>query len=94
MDTCPTCQGLGKILLVNLSKGIRDWRASPVLESNCFQGICTYTITCPYCGLKIKSGTIDGGWNTEEKVAFIRGSFFPHIETRHPDHPLTQPAWF
>jgi len=92
--TCPTCNGRGKILLVNLSKGIRDWVKSPSIRANGFQGEVQYTITCPYNDSHVfQSGWIDAGWNTNEKVAFAT-QLLSHIESAHPTHPLTSPAWF
>jgi hypothetical protein len=77
---------------IDLDRGIRDWVYLPGIQTNCFQGYCDYWIKCPYCGSNIGVNHVENLSHTE-KVALAR-SFLNHIETAHPNHPLTQPAWF
>jgi hypothetical protein len=87
---CPTCGGLGKILMIDLSRGIRDWAKSMDISTNppVYAGIETYnyTIHCPYCSAVIEHDHEDG------RIALAR-DLLDHIETNHPDHPLTAPAF-
>lgn len=80
--TCSTCIVAG---ITNMEKEIRYY-------SICGAGECTPHIYCPYCGGKIygPSHTRGLSWDT---LSFIRMVLL-HIETTHPDHPLTEPAWF
>jgi hypothetical protein len=58
----------------------------------CGGGYCTPQILCPYCNdwfygpTHIQGRDLDG-------LSFVR-DFIVHIETVHPNHPLTEPAWF
>jgi hypothetical protein len=58
----------------------------------CGGGYCTPQILCPYCGEWFYGPPhIQGlAWDT---LSFVR-NFLIHIATVHPDHPLTEPAWF
>jgi hypothetical protein len=91
--TCTNCHGLGKVLKVDLVRGIRDASKTPCITGIGFQGHVEYSVTCPYCNNKLQSGSISGSWGYEDKVTFMR-RLLDHIETAHPEHPLTSPAWF
>jgi hypothetical protein len=88
---CRTCGGVGKILMMDLSRGIRDWVKSMKIGTNppVYVGITyyNYTIQCPYCGRLIERNHEDG------RVVLAR-DLLNHIETSHPNHPLTEPASF
>jgi len=88
---CPTCGGLGKVFLISLAQGIRDWVKSMKIGTNppVYAGITyyNYTIQCPYCGRLIERNHEDG------RVVLAR-DLLNHIETSHPNHPLTAPASF
>jgi len=58
----------------------------------CGAGMCTPSARCPYCGQKIIGypHTRGAAW---DQVSFARG-VLARIEATHPDHPLTEPAWF
>lgn len=90
-QTCPTCHGLGKILRVNLLSGLRDWVNAPTF--NAFEYANTpFTIQtqCPYGDMLITlTYTDDPG--PAGKLDLAR-ALIAHIETAHPDHPLTEPA--
>lgn len=90
--TCGTCKGLGKILVVSLGHGIRDWVKDPFLNVSCFQGDCRYWIDCPYCSYRYET-THRGSYTASERLAFCR-AFLNHIENEHPTHPLTEPSGF
>jgi hypothetical protein len=90
--TCWNCDGLGKVLNVDLVHGWKDLKREIKFYSTCGGGKCIPRIYCPYCGEKIvgASYTIALPWDA---LSFIR-KFLNHIETVHPDHPLTAPAWY
>lgn len=91
LRTCPTCGGLGKVLKVDLTRGIRDWVKPIQFSTNppVYTGIeqFNYTIRCPYCNTLVELDHELG------KLALVE-LLFDHIETEHPTHPLTSPAWF
>jgi len=89
---CPECNGIGKVLRVDLERGWRDWQKELEYHSVCGAGSCTPSIRCPYCDQKIygPSHTRGSSW---DKESFAR-QVLSHIENIHPNHPLTEPAWF
>lgn len=89
---CRNCGGTGKVLLVDLKRGWRDWQKEIDYHSVCGAGQCTPSVRCPYCDQKIygPSHTQGLSWDTE---SFAR-TVLRHIEEKHPSHPLTEPAWF
>jgi hypothetical protein len=91
--TCSTCHGLGKVLNVDLCRGIRDWHTYPGITTKCQNSPpgCNYYITCPFCG-KLDSGYIASDIRFD-LLSFAR-RFLEHMGTNHPNHPLTEPAWF
>jgi hypothetical protein len=80
-----TCSGCIVAGIKNIEKEIKYY-------SICGAGKCTPHIHCPYCGENISgpSHTRGRSWDT---LSFIR-TVLRHIETSHPNHPLTEPAWF
>jgi len=77
---------------VDLRRGLRDWVEKIRWGSICGGGVCTPHVYCRYCDTKIygPSYTQALPW---DKVSLAR-KLLSHIETVHPDHPLTEPAWF
>jgi hypothetical protein len=76
---------------IELSVGIRDWVYYPGIKSQCMAGTCRFTITCPYGNDFPTTNWVDP--YDFDKLSFAR-SFLEHIERAHPNHPLTEPAWF
>jgi len=76
---------------VDLSRGIRDWTKDIAFGTNpaLYTGIVyyNYTIQCPYCTQSVELNHKQG------KLALAR-LLLDHIEIEHPEHPLTEPAWF
>lgn len=89
---CSECGGSGKSLRVKLGIGLADWVKPIKYYSVCGGGTCTPRLLCPYCDKYIDGPDhIQGGsW---DMLSFAR-KFLTHIETAHPNHPLTEPAWF
>jgi hypothetical protein len=78
-----------------LNVGIRDWVYYPGIKSSCFQGYCDFWATCPYCGAKIGISHISTtDYVLQNGALSIARSLLQHIETAHPDRPLTSPASF
>jgi hypothetical protein len=90
--SCSTCGGLGKILKVDLARGLRDWVYPIRYAAICGSGYCVPQIYCPYCDAPFRGPSHVQGLSWD-KLSFAR-SFLVHIETVHPNHPLTEPAWF
>ena len=90
---CPTCKGLGKILLVDLSIGLRDW-VKPITWNSFEYANTPFTlqIKCPYCNQWVTRTYSDNPGNSGKLD--VSRDLLEHIETVHPDHPLTSPAWF
>lgn len=88
---CWACYGNGKIYLVDLRLGWRDWAKSIRHGSVCGGGKCTPYVYCPYC-----DRNIEGSQYTRalpyDKVSFMR-RVLRHIETAHPGYPLTEQPW-
>jgi hypothetical protein len=59
--------------------------------SICGGGYCTPQILCPYCAQWIYGLPHIRGLEWDQ-LSFVR-EFLVHIETVHPNHPLTEPAW-
>jgi hypothetical protein len=76
--------------LSELVKYLADTMGTP--PSICGSGKCTPQIRCPYGDHWIRGAAHTQGlaW---DKVSFWRG-VLAHIEAKHPDHPLTEPAWY
>jgi hypothetical protein len=94
MMTCRTCGGLGKILRVDLYRGLRD-SAKPITYTSTRIGTTNHYIpyiACPYCGTLIEGPTHVGG-TTWDELSLVR-DLLTHIKTVHPTHPLTSPAWY
>lgn len=89
---CRNCGGTGKVLLVDLQRGWRDWQKAIDYHSVCGAGSCTPSVRCPYCDQKIygPSHTRGLSWDKESFARVI----LRHIEEKHPTHSLTEPAWF
>jgi len=89
---CPECGGTGVSLRADLKNGWRDWEKFIRYFSICGAGSCIPRIYCPYCDMRI-----DGSPHTQglswDKLSFMRG-VLDHIENSHPNHKLTEPAWF
>ena len=77
---------------VDLLRGLRDCVYPIRYYSLCGGGSCMPRLYCPYCdkGFDGPSHVRARPW---DKESFVR-SFLTHIETKHPNHPLTEPAWF
>jgi hypothetical protein len=93
---CRYCNGTGKIWLIDLWSGLRDW--DPTKAYNFFVGsyynyTYTFQIKCPYDLKYWVTGrySSDPGVSGELDAARF---LIHHIEQAHPDHPLTEPAWF
>lgn len=93
MTTCPTCGGTGKVWRINLTCGLRDWVKSPIFNAYKYANTpFTLQIRCPYCNQWVtRTYTDDPGYSGRLDVA---RDLIEHIETVHPNHPLTEPAWF
>jgi hypothetical protein len=78
---------------IDLCRGIHDWVYYPGIKSQCQNSPpgCNYYIMCPFCG-RFDSGFISAD-RTFDKLSFAR-RFLEHMEAAHPNHPLTEPAWF
>jgi hypothetical protein len=92
---CPTCGGTGQVWLcrIDLGCGLRDWVKNP--NFNAFEYAntpFTIQINCPYCGVWITRTYADNP-GASGKLDLAR-ALIEHIEIVHPDHPLTEPAWF
>jgi len=90
--TCPTCGGLGKVFMVNLSSGLRDWVKDIKWHSMCGGGDCIPRVWCPYCDAEIAGPSYTQGLSYDKEA--LARKLLNHIETKHPSHPLTEPAWF
>jgi hypothetical protein len=67
--------------------GYRDW-VKITYTSSGFQGHVSAKLHCPYC---------DGGITYSNRVIpalNMARQLLEHIKQEHPDHPLTEPAWF
>jgi hypothetical protein len=94
--TCRTCSGTGRVLLINLGCGIRDWDVAKTQNLYVVQYYSyTYTcqIKCPYCNKYLETGAYSDSPGYSSRLDAAR-ALIEHIETVHPDHPLTEPAWF
>lgn len=77
-DVCRTCNGLGKVLRIDLRRGLRDYIRYPVYATE--YGGSLY-LTCPYCSTRIY------GSNRLEIARILLN----HIIEVHPNRPLTEP---
>jgi hypothetical protein len=78
---------------------ITDWVKYPGIQTGGYgyhpYGREDFWIKCPYCGTEFGVYNIDPA-----DFAFMQGylklarEVLEHIESDHPDHPLTEPAWF
>lgn len=76
---------------IKLTAGWRDWVVAPNFYSICGGGYCSRYIDCPVCGERVFYETgIQGSATDREKGARV---LLEHIETEHPNHPLTEPAF-
>ncbi len=89
---CRICRGRGKVFMIDLERGLRDWVYPIRYYSHCGGGYCIPRLYCPYCD-KGFDGPPHVRARAWDKISFVR-SFLTHIETRHPNHPLTEPAWY
>jgi hypothetical protein len=87
-NTCRTCRGLGKVLYMDVNRQLRDWTFPPYITASGFQGHTTANLYCPYCGFAVTFA------DTVIPRADMFSKLLNHIESTHPDHPLTEPAWF
>jgi hypothetical protein len=93
MTTCLTCGGGGIIVIVDLTRGIRDWIKPFDYYVWYYDYTYTTRIRCPVCDTVFQAGLYDsdpGQAGREDAARFLLN----HIETNHPNHPLTSPAWF
>jgi hypothetical protein len=72
----------------SLFVGYRDWVGTTYTSSG-FQGHVDAKLHCPYC-----SGGITWGNHSPIPALDMARQLLEHIEAEHPEHPLTQPAWF
>ena len=97
---CLLCNGTGRVWEIDLGTGLRDWSgATEVQKARGLMYIIdyySYTYTtkmwCPYCG-----GGVCGTYSTDpgrQGELDAARWLLKHIETVHPDHPLTEPARF
>ena len=89
---CSTCGGTGKIARVHFFGGLRNWVKDIYWHSRCSAGICQSYVLCPYCDTEIY-GPFHTAAIPWDYISFAR-TLLVHIETEHPNHPLTEPAWF
>ena len=93
MITCRTCGGDGIIVRVNLTTGIRDWIKPFYYYVQYYDYTYTTRIKCPVCDVIFTVGAYGnspGQDGRDDAARFLLN----HIETKHPNHPLTEPAWF
>jgi hypothetical protein len=101
---CPFCLGIaygapgyaGKLWPFDIYKGIRDWTWPPFVfgDPDSTRAHHHYSIYCPYCQTPFSTGDLyETAWYEPERIAWAR-QFIAHIEQSHPNHPLTEPAWF
>jgi hypothetical protein len=91
---CPTCDGTGQVWLcrIDLSCGLRDWKTiDNFFVVQYYSYVYKYYIKCPYCLQYL----LTGGYGDPQGYAGrldAATALLEHIETVHPDHPLTEPA--
>jgi len=83
---------------INLNSGLRDW-----VKGIGYKAVQTTLahwreyVYCPYCNQEFEGQEHGSGLSHEQlypyKLSLVR-QLLVHIETEHPNHPLTEPAWF
>lgn len=91
MTKCRECNGMGKMLKVDLTRGIRDWVKSMKIWSICGGGYCRLRIRCPHCDRIIEGPSRIRG-SASDRPGLVR-KLLQHIEERHSNYPLTEPAY-
>jgi hypothetical protein len=90
-------QYAGKLYPFDIYKGVRDWTWPPFVYGDCRWASREqhhYSIYCPYCQAPFTTGDLGTtSWYEPQRIAWAR-QFLQHIESNHPTHPLTEPAWF
>jgi len=79
----------GDYLGMDPVRGIQNLVKTKLYTSSAFQGHVDAKLHCPYC-----SGGITWGNRSPIPYLDMARKLLEHIENDHPDHPLTEPAWF
>lgn len=94
LQICPTCKGLGKLLNVDIGRGIKDQQVPIAFKSAYYNEVYHYEMFCPYCLDYIATGSATHQENSTAIREKSTRYLINHIETSHPTHLLTEPAWF
>lgn len=78
---------------ISLFVGFRDWGEIKWGKSGGYGSLYTDWIYCPYCGKAIGHTTREYAYSSPQYLVIVR-KLLEHIENNHPEHPLTEPAWF